>query len=106
MSEQWRTVKPHGDVPSMRSCPAWCRHPTRPLVYMFGGYDGLQRMSDFYVFDMTDMHWTLISPAGEPPSPRYFHSCAFYNDTFWVFGGYNGALRRASPTTVGVASRS
>jgi hypothetical protein len=47
-TETWRVVVPVGTVPSKRSCPAWTKH--EDSVFVFGGYDGLQRMNDFFEF--------------------------------------------------------
>jgi hypothetical protein len=47
-TETWRVVLPTGTIPSKRSCPAWTKH--EDSVFVFGGYDGLQRMNDFFEF--------------------------------------------------------
>ena len=107
-TQRWKVVEAVGTIPSIRSCPSWARRGNS--VYMFGGYDGVQRMNDFFEFRLgvyptctllccppvfrthalrtcvcvcvcvcADTYtWSLIPTAGKPPSPRYFHSCAFY----------------------------
>ncbi|CAN0564237.1 unnamed protein product, partial [Laminaria digitata] len=36
----WEEVETSGQLPSIRSCPSWCKDGDN--VYVFGGYDGVQ----------------------------------------------------------------
>ncbi len=36
----WEEVNTSGQIPSIRSCPSWCKDGDN--VYVFGGYDGVQ----------------------------------------------------------------
>lgn len=36
----WEEVNTSGEIPSIRSCPSWCKDGDN--VYVFGGYDGVQ----------------------------------------------------------------
>ena len=63
---------------------------------MFGGYDGVRRMNDFFTCDLDMYTWTQLPCGGGPddvPSPRYFHACAMYDGHMFLFGGYNGTER-------------
>ncbi|CAN0181919.1 unnamed protein product, partial [Phaeothamnion confervicola] len=87
-------VQTTGQLPSIRSCPSWCKE--KNSVYVFGGYDGVQRMNDFFACDLDTYTWRRIPETGEAPgtpSTRYFHSCAVHNGSMFVFGGYNGSER-------------
>jgi hypothetical protein len=55
-------VEPSGVVPSKRSCPAWTRHDKS--VFVFGGYDGLQRMNDFFEFRLGTCRASWAVPRG------------------------------------------
>eukprot|EP00611_Tribonema_gayanum_P007104 TRINITY_DN16471_c0_g1_i1.p1 TRINITY_DN16471_c0_g1~~TRINITY_DN16471_c0_g1_i1.p1 ORF type:complete len:513 (-),score=180.22 TRINITY_DN16471_c0_g1_i1:25-1563(-) len=88
---RWEQMPTTGAIPSIRSCPSWCKEGSK--VYVFGGYDGVQRMNDFYACDLNTYTWSLIPALGEVPSPRYFHSCAVHGGCMYVFGGYDGTQR-------------
>jgi len=88
---RWEQKNTTGTIPSIRSCPSWCKEGNK--VYVFGGYDGVQRMNDFYSCDLNTFVWTQISALGDVPSPRYFHSCAVHGGCMYVFGGYDGTER-------------
>ena len=64
--------------PSARSCPAWAKDDR--YVYIQGGYDGLERKSDFFALDLATYTWREMPSWGSPPSPRYFHSCGLYGN--------------------------
>ncbi len=87
----WREVHATGQLPSVRSCPAWCKDDTR--VYIHGGYDGHERKSDFYSCDLNTYTWKEMSSTGTPPTPRYFHSCCLYENKMFCYGGYSGSKR-------------
>eukprot|EP00939_MAST-03C_sp_MAST-3C-sp1_P004185 g4185.t1 len=77
--------------PSIRSCPSWTQRGKN--VYIFGGYDGVQRMNDFYVLHMDSFTWSKIECRGVVPSPRYFHASVIHDNVLYVFGGYDGVQR-------------
>jgi len=60
---------------------------------MFGGYDGVQRMNDFYALDLKTCTWSQVHQLGTPPSPRYFHASIIYKSQIIVYGGYSGSGR-------------
>jgi leucine-zipper-like transcriptional regulator 1 len=80
-------------IPSPRSCPAWAKEGS--CVYITGGYDGVERKSDFFCLDLDTIEWTPLQCYGTPPSPRYFHSCWLYNSKLFCYAGYSGVERLA-----------
>ena len=60
-----------------------------------GGYDGVERKSDFFALDLDTYTWTEMPCLGTPPSPRYFHSCCLYGGRMYLYGGYSGNDRLA-----------
>ena len=63
-------------------------------LYIFGGYDGTNRLNDLHRFDFTTCMWTqLVASNGLAPSPRDRVAAASYRDALYVFGGYDGANR-------------
>jgi leucine-zipper-like transcriptional regulator 1 len=89
----WTEIQANGLVPSARSCPAWAKDSTH--VYIQGGYDGVERKSDFFALNLETYTWTEMPSLGTPPSPRYFHSCCLYGHRMYLYGGYSGSERLA-----------
>ena len=92
-TKSWREIEVRGPLPSVRSCPAWAKDDTH--VYIHGGYDGVERKSDFFACDLATYTWTEMPCRGTPPSPRYFHSCCLYGNKMFTYGGYSGSERLA-----------
>ena len=90
-TKTWRQVEAKGDLPSVRSCPAWASDEKH--VYIQGGYDGVDRKADFFACDLSTYTWKEMPCLGSPPSPRYFHSCCLYANRMYVYGGYSGSER-------------
>jgi N-acetylneuraminic acid mutarotase len=63
--------------------------------YVFGGYDGDQRVNDFFRFDCTTEQWSRMpaTTTADTPSPRHSHAAAVHKDSMYVFGGYDGTYR-------------
>ncbi|CAN0009206.1 unnamed protein product, partial [Phaeothamnion confervicola] len=62
-------------------------------IYVFGGYDGSNRVNDFYEFSIPTRVWTLVPAAGRPPSPRDRHTGVVHGNSFYVFAGFDGTQR-------------
>lgn len=62
-------------------------------LYVFGGYDGQNRVNDFYEFDFKKMEWRTIPPVGQLPTPRDRHTSVVYGNAFYVFAGFDGTTR-------------
>jgi N-acetylneuraminic acid mutarotase len=83
-------------------------------IYIFGGYDGINRVNDFYGYDIDFNTWRKVVAVQAPnnqvsggelgeementvpsnvPSPRHSHSAVVYEDSMFVFGGYDGHYR-------------
>lgn len=61
-------------------------------IFIFAGYDGVNRLNDFYEFNTDNNTWqeVIYSGSGLPPSARH-SSCAVVADgSMYVFGGYDG----------------
>ncbi|TYZ58530.1 hypothetical protein PybrP1_012893 [[Pythium] brassicae (nom. inval.)] len=62
-------------------------------LYVFGGYDGSNRVNDFYEFNFNRHAWGVVPASGAPPSPRDRHVAVVYKDSFYVFAGFDGNSR-------------
>ena len=60
-------------------------------LYLFGGeyYDGIQNvvLDELLRWDVQKNEWKRILTPNPKPSPRCAHSCVFYKDSLYVFGG-------------------
>jgi N-acetylneuraminic acid mutarotase len=61
-------------------------------IFIFGGYDGFNRVNDFYEYNVDSNSWQEVIFGGRegPPTPRHSHSAVVYEDNMYVFGGYDG----------------
>lgn len=57
------------------------------------GYDGSNRINDFYEFDFGRRQWAIVPAVGAAPSPRDRHVAVVYRDSFFVFAGFDGSSR-------------
>jgi hypothetical protein len=102
---EWNLIIGKGEIPTPRD--RHCAISYGNSFYIFGGFDGTSRVNDFYEFDFTTMTWKRIisnissnnvgvgARAGRdrgssPPSPRHSHSVVVYQDSMYLFGGYDG----------------
>lgn len=57
------------------------------------GYDGSNRINDFYEFNFKRKLWSVVLAIGSAPSPRDRHVAVVYKDSFYVFAGFDGSSR-------------
>jgi N-acetylneuraminic acid mutarotase len=63
-------------------------------MFVFGGFDGVERRNDMHVFNFTTKTWRLVDNAtGSPPTPRDRHSSVVYRNCLYIFGGFDGHAR-------------
>lgn len=64
-------------------------------MFIFGGYDGINRLNDFYEFNCENNTWqeVIYSGSGLPPSPRHSMCAIVYDGNMFVFAGYDGFCR-------------
>ncbi|EGC38782.1 hypothetical protein DICPUDRAFT_96796 [Dictyostelium purpureum] len=63
-------------------------------VYFFGGCSGQslsEYSNDFYYYNFASKTWTIIPTMKGTPSMRTRHSCVFWNNSIYVFGGYSAS---------------
>lgn len=91
----WCTVETNGGTPpSARSLHAAAL--LNGVLYVFGGYDGLQRVNTFHAFSFAEKRWSPVLPSANsanPPSPRDRHVALAFGNSFYVHGGFDGTSR-------------
>ena len=91
---KWKVVTARAGVPpcqrSLHAAAVWTN-----ALYIFGGYDGTQRINDLHCFNFTTQQWTRLSTDADPasPSPRDRHVACVHGNGFYVFGGFDGLTR-------------
>ena len=64
-------------------------------IYIYGGYDGSSRVNDFYEYNVDTNTWREMVPSSisTTPSARHSHAAVVYQDSMYIFGGYDGLYR-------------
>lgn len=62
-------------------------------MYIFGGYDGINRVNDMYEYHFPTKRWSIIPQVGDQPAPRDRHTAVVFHRSFYVFGGFDGVSR-------------
>ena len=84
------------NLPTVASS-AVCCHPTKPILYGFGGSGkdwGLTNYSDLYIIDILTKKVTIENPLNSKPEARYGATLSYYNkkNVLYLFGGTNGTI--------------
>jgi N-acetylneuraminic acid mutarotase len=91
----WSELNPNGSPqpPSPRDRHTAVVHGRN--IYIFGGYDGYNRVDDFHKYCIQTNTWQQLEPLNPDagPSPRHSHSSVVNEDHMYVFGGYDGHYR-------------
>jgi hypothetical protein len=88
----WSRLVATGTPPSPRYRHTAIYDPDGDRMIVFGGIDGAPR-NDVWSLSLADPpHWSLMSVASTPPSPRSFHTASFDpgRHAMIVFGGNDG----------------
>ncbi|HEV3253426.1 MAG TPA: kelch repeat-containing protein [Candidatus Acidoferrales bacterium] len=95
-NESWTIAKPAGTPPNARLGHSAVLDPVNNRMIVFGGAEGFAAPCDNDVWVLSNANgvggtptWTQLSPAGTPPTVRFFHGAAYdrTNNIMVVFGG-------------------
>ena len=62
-------------------------------VFIFGGFDGVRRLGEFYEYSFQTKCWFPVKSRGIPPAPRDRHAATVAGNSMYIFGGHDGAQR-------------
>lgn len=89
----WTLISPvNAMAPSPRDRLAAVSHRT-DSIYIWGGYDGSNRVNDLWRFDIPRNCWHSVDSIGAIPSPRHSHNAVEYDGRIYVLFGYDGNYR-------------
>lgn len=88
---QWSLVRYTGLPPRQLSLHAGVA--VNGCLYIFGGYNGNNRVNDFHKFNFKSSKWTQISSPAACPSARDRHVVVSCHDKIYIFAGYDGSNR-------------
>lgn len=85
----WTELPCKGTAPSPRYFHSCCIHGNK--LYTYGGYNGSDRLADMLAYDFETNHWSEVDCTnGERPSGRSSLVAQVYENSLYIFGGYNG----------------
>lgn len=86
----WTELPCKGTAPSPRYFHSCCIHGSK--LYTYGGYNGSDRLADMLAYDFETNHWSEVDcTSGELPSGRSSLVAQVYENSLYIFGGYNGS---------------
>ena len=85
----WTEMPMRGSPPSPRYFHSCCLYGNK--MYTYGGYSGSERLADMFAYDFETNHWSEVDcSAGDRPSGRSSLVAQVYENSLFIFGGYNG----------------
>ncbi|KAF8893559.1 Muskelin N-terminus-domain-containing protein [Infundibulicybe gibba] len=79
--QRLRGTNADADVPSPRGGHAMCIDPVNDQIYLFGGWDGQKNLDDFWVYNVKDDRWDVLSHGTaaqqNAPGARSCHKMVF-----------------------------
>lgn len=81
----WEHVTVQGQKPSPRHSHTLVTYASQ--LFMFGGFDGVKALGDFYSFDIHSRTWKKENMAGSTPYARFSHTMFVYKNYIGVMGG-------------------
>ncbi|KAF8624638.1 hypothetical protein AX15_005791 [Amanita polypyramis BW_CC] len=78
-----------GDIPCPRGGHAMCIDPVNDHIYLHGGYDGEKCLDDFWMYDVREDKWKVLSlgtaQEQNAPGPRSCHKMVFDTKTGSIY---------------------
>jgi len=93
VQNHWHSVETTGEPPPERANHCSVVDGNKPLLYIFGGWDGSKRLNDLYLLNASTLVWTLLHPTGVPPQPRAGTTLTCIRGLLFMFGGSGHSTR-------------
>mmetsp|Transcript_31052 Transcript_31052/g.50700 ORF Transcript_31052/g.50700 Transcript_31052/m.50700 type:complete len:773 (+) Transcript_31052:48-2366(+) len=85
----WRAVQTHGVAPQQRAnhSSALLDHNGKSELFIFGGWNGSERLNDIHVLDTATSTWSTPRVLGVKPHPRAGMTLTALRGRLYLFGG-------------------
>lgn len=92
-SVEWKQIDPSSARPGKRGGHQLVFDPNSRVIYLYGGWNGNEDLSDMWMYDLKKKQWSLIHEKSEAiggPSPRACHKMVFdpNNSQIFMLGKY------------------
>lgn len=96
----WAELSPAGDLPPARESHSMIYDSWDGKVILFGGWDFDEDFADTWAYDPLTNAWTELSPSGDVPAGRAYHSMVYdeIGAKVILFGGIDGSDNYYSDT--------
>lgn len=86
----WKMIQSNVS-PSARCSHSAACSSSRGILYVFGGFNGVNRtyLNDLWAFHFDTMTWELIPARGNVPSPRSRMRMVEWEDKLYILGGWD-----------------
>lgn len=84
---QWRRVETTGCVPQQRANHSSAFLEETQELFIFGGWNGRERLNDVHILDTTTSTWTCPTVGGVLPHPRAGMTLTALRGRLFLFGG-------------------
>jgi hypothetical protein len=83
----WRRVETTGSIPQQRANHSSAVLEETGELFIFGGWNGNERLNDIYILDTEASHWTCPRVHGLLPHPRAGMTLTALRGRLYLFGG-------------------
>jgi hypothetical protein len=85
----WSQIQATGSIPAARQSHSAIYDPVNKRMIIFGGTNPYAIYNDLFSLDLNTDSWSMLSPSGPLPNPRWNQSAIFYpkDTSMIVFGG-------------------
>jgi len=83
----WRVVESRGKVPLRRANHSSAFLVEREELFIFGGWNGTERLNDIHILDTVTSTWSQPHVGGVLPHPRAGMTLTAVRDRLYLFGG-------------------
>lgn len=84
---QWRRVQTTGEIPQQRANHSSAFLEETGELFVFGGWNGRERLNDIHILDTEKSNWTRPDVGGVLPHPRAGMTLTALRGRLFLFGG-------------------
>lgn len=89
----WRRVATTGEIPQQRANHSSAMLEETCELFIFGGWNGTERLNDIHILDTVTSTWTFPKIGGVLPHPRAGMTLTAWRGRLYLFGGSGTAAK-------------